>query len=58
MAADGDTGNIGKIYFESGTFMIEGEGPLYERTHNATPNILEDYLVVGNIFENPELLKK
>jgi len=49
-------GFCGQIYFAAGTFMIDGDGPLYDHTHSLTPDILEDYLVVGNIYENKELL--
>ena len=49
--------NIGQVYFAAGTFMINGDGALYEHTYSLTPDILEDYEVVGNIFETPELLK-
>jgi uncharacterized phage protein (TIGR01671 family) len=56
---DGGEGesNIGRVFFAAGTFMIDGDGPLYEHTYSLTPDILEDYLVIGNIFENPDLLK-
>lgn len=57
MATSGDSANVGKVYFVAGTFMIDGDGPLWERTHSLTPDILEDYEVIGNIFENPELLQ-
>lgn len=56
---DGNEGEtIGKVFFAAGTFMIDGDGPLYEHVYSLTPDILEDYIVVGNIFENPELLKQ
>lgn len=48
--------NIGMIFFAAGTFMIDGDGPLYDHTYSHSPDILEDYLVVGNRYENPELL--
>lgn len=53
-----DTGesNIGKVYFASGTFFIDGDGPLFDHIFSKTPDILEDYLVIGNINENPDLL--
>lgn len=56
---DGSEGeaNVGKVFFAAGTFMIDGDGTLYEYTHSLTPDVLEDYIVVGNIHENPELLK-
>lgn len=56
---DGGEGesNIGRVFFAAGTFMIDGDGSLYDHTYSLTPDILEDYLVIGNIFENPDLLK-
>lgn len=57
IAFEGGECNLGRVFFAAGTFMIDGDGPLYEHTHSLTPDRLEDYLVVGNIFETPELLK-
>lgn len=57
MSANVESCNIGQVYFAAGTFLIDGDGPLYEYTHSLTPDILENYEVIGNIFENPELLK-
>jgi uncharacterized phage protein (TIGR01671 family) len=57
MAAEGVTSSIGQIIFAAGTFMIDSDGPLWEHTFSLTPDILEDYIVVGNIFENRELLE-
>ena len=57
MAANGESCNVGRVFFAAGTFMIDGDGPLYEHTFSLTPDILEDYEVVGNVFENGELLK-
>jgi uncharacterized phage protein (TIGR01671 family) len=58
MAANGESANIGRIFFAAGTFMIDGDGPLYEHTFSLTPDILEDYVVIGNIYKNPELLEQ
>ncbi len=55
MAANGDSANVGLIFFAAGTFMINGDGPLYEHVFSNSPDVLEDYLVIGNAFENPEL---
>ena len=57
---DGSRGeaNIGQVFFAAGTFMINGDGTLYDHVHSFSPDILEDYTVEGNIFENPELLNK
>ena len=49
--------NVGRVFFAAGSFMIDGDGPLYDHTHSLTPDKLEDYLVVGNVFESPDLLK-
>jgi uncharacterized phage protein (TIGR01671 family) len=48
---------LGEVYFAAGTFMIDGDGPLFDHTFSTSPDILEDFTVVGNVFENPELLK-
>jgi uncharacterized phage protein (TIGR01671 family) len=58
IAFHGDECNIGRVFFAAGTFMIDRDGPLYDHTHSLTPDKLEDYLVVGNIFETPELLER
>ena len=57
---DGGEGesNIGRVFFAAGTFMIDGDGPLYDHIYSLTPDILEDYEVIGNVFDNPELLKR
>lgn len=57
MVINGDSVTVGVVYFAAGSFMIDGDGPLYDRTHSLTPDILEDFFVVGNKFTNPELLK-
>lgn len=57
MAANGDSATVGRIYFAAGTFMIDGDGPLYDHIFSNSPDILEDFTVIGNIFENPNLLK-
>lgn len=57
MAANGDSAIIGKVYFAAGTFMIDGDGPLYNHVHSLSPDVLEDFIVAGNMFQNPELLK-
>jgi uncharacterized phage protein (TIGR01671 family) len=57
MAANGDSAIIGKVYFAAGTFMIDGDGPLYNHVHSLSPDVLEDFIVAGNMFQTPELLK-
>ena len=57
MAANGNLAIIGKVYFAAGTFMIDGDGPLYDHVHSLSPDVLEDFIVAGNMFQNPELLK-
>jgi len=56
MAVDGDSVTVGVVYFAAGTFMIDGDGPLYDHVFSGSPHILEDFIVVGNTTENPELL--
>lgn len=50
--------NLGRVFFAAGTFMIDGDGPLYEHTYSESPDILEDYKVVGNIFQDQDLIVK
>lgn len=57
MAEEGDSCNVGKVFFAAGSFMIDGDTTMYANVRSLTPDILEDYTVIGNIFENPELLK-
>jgi uncharacterized phage protein (TIGR01671 family) len=58
MAANGDSATVGMVYFAAGTFMIDGDGPLYDHVFSASPDILEDYIVIGNVLENKELLNQ
>jgi uncharacterized phage protein (TIGR01671 family) len=57
---DGSAGeaNIGVVYFAAGTYMIDGDGPLYEHVYGHSPDILDNHTVIGNKFENSELLKQ
>jgi len=57
MAANGDSAVVGVVYFAAGTFLIDGDGALYEHVFSDSPHILEDFIVIGNKFTNPELLK-
>lgn len=61
LVADHDSGegeaNIGVVYFAAGTYMIDGDGPLYEHVFGHSPDILDNHTVIGNKFENPELLE-
>ncbi len=57
LAANGVSAIVGDVYFVAGTFMIDGDGPLYDHTFSASPDILEAFYVIGNKFENPELLR-
>ena len=56
MAAVGSSANVGEVYFAVGTFFIDGDGPIYNHVYSNSPEILEDYKVIGNVFETPELL--
>jgi uncharacterized phage protein (TIGR01671 family) len=53
---EGGECNVGRVFFAAGTFMIDGDGSLYDHTYSLIPDRLEDYLVIGNIHQNPELL--
>lgn len=61
LVADHDGGegeaNIGVVYFAAGTFMIDGDGPFYDHVFSHSPDILDNHTVIGNKFENSELLK-
>jgi uncharacterized phage protein (TIGR01671 family) len=61
LVADHDGGegeaNIGVVYFAAGTFMIDGDGPFYDHVFGHSPDILDNHTVIGNKFENSELLK-
>ena len=52
-----DNDNIGVVYFAAGTYMIDGDGPFYDHVFSHSPDILDNHTVIGNKFENPELLK-
>jgi len=52
----GSSANIGRVFFTAGSFMINGDGLFYDHTFSSSPDVLEDYLVIGNCLENPELL--
>ena len=62
LAADHDGGegeaNIGVVFHAAGTFMIDGNGPFYDHVYGISPNVLDSHSVIGNKFENPELLEK
>lgn len=53
-----DNDNIGVVYFAAGTFMIDGDGPFYDHVYGHSPDILDNHTVIGNKYENPELLKR
>jgi hypothetical protein len=52
-----DEANIGVVYFAAGTYMIDGDGPFYDHVFSHSPDILDNHTVIGNKFENSELLK-
>jgi len=52
-----DNDNIGVVYFAAGTYMIDGDGPFYDHVFGHSPDILDNHTVIGNKYENPELLK-
>lgn len=47
---------IGVVAFVAGAFMLDGD-TLYNYVFSHSPDILEDFTVEGNVFENSELLK-
>jgi uncharacterized phage protein (TIGR01671 family) len=61
LVADHDGGegeaNIGVVYFAAGTYMIDGDGPFYDHVYGHSPDILDNHTVIGNKFENSELLE-
>jgi len=52
-----DNDNIGVVYFAAGSYMIDGDGPFYDHVYGHSPDILDNHTVIGNKYENPELLK-
>lgn len=48
--------NIGRVYFCSGCFMIDGAGTMYDEVYSVNPQMAPDIEVIGNIFENKNLL--
>lgn len=48
--------SIGLVYFVGGSFMIDGDGPLFDHIESKSPDILQDYTVIGNRYENPEYI--
>lgn len=49
-------GERGFVHFGAGAFFIDGAGPMYDHVKSVTPDILEDWVVIGNIYENIDLL--
>ncbi len=57
-AVNGDTCTIDFVVFRSGAFQLNDDGELlYDHVFSISPEVLEDFLKIGNIFDNPELLK-
>lgn len=54
--SDIDDIGLGSVFFAAGTFMIDGGGSLYRYVKSLSPNKAESLYVVGNKFENKELL--
>lgn len=49
---------MGEVFFENGAFVCEDRSGTYvNRRANGRRTDLENLTVVGNIYENPELLK-
>ena len=45
------------VRFVSGSFIVD-RAPIWQLTYPTTPDILEDCVVIGNIFENEDLLEQ
>ena len=57
MAANGDSSTLELVFFTMGTYFIgDLGGPFYDHVYSHSPDILDDYVVVGNKFETPKLL--
>lgn len=56
MAVYGSGTSLDVVRFICGSFMIDSE-PMYNYTYSDTPDILEDFVIAGNIFEDEDLLK-
>jgi uncharacterized phage protein (TIGR01671 family) len=50
---DTDTQNIREIIYNAPSFVLKDDNEYFYWTFHAN-----DYIVIGNIFENPELLKE
>lgn len=57
MAANGEESTVGQVFFAAGAFMIDDADILFNHIYGNSPNVLEDFYVIGNIFENKELMK-
>ena len=57
VAEKADPATSGVVYFAAGTFLIDGDRALYEHIFSDSPHILEDFIVISNIFENAKRLK-
>lgn len=58
LAAEGNDCFIGQVIYSSGAFMLEDGDVLYGHVLSFSPDVLEDFYVIGNIFDNPELIRK
>lgn len=57
LVANEDPSDTEVVTFMGGSFVLFDE-PLYNHIYSASPDTLEDYTVIGNIFETPELIKQ
>lgn len=55
-AALGNGADIGQVVFYAGTFSIAGWGPMCEHVLSESPNVLDQWEVIGNVNENAEFL--
>ena len=48
--------HVGEIHFAAGAFIIDGVGTMYDQVLSISPDILDGWEIIGNIFEYKHLL--